>query len=101
MGIALARGRTFERSDSDHTLPVAIINESLARREWAKEDPLGRRIRSGFDGSPWCTIIGVVKDVRHGAIDAVADGEIYYHYLQVPPAVMNFTEETMTVALRT
>ncbi len=101
LGIGLAQGRTFDRSDSDHTQPVAVINETLANREWPQASPLGRRIRSGFDGSPWCTIIGVVKDVRHGAIDAIADGEIYYHYLQVPPALMNFTENTMTIALRT
>ena len=100
LGIPFASGRAFEAADSDQTQPVAIINEALARREWPNENPIGRRVRSGFDGSPWCTIVGVVRDIRYAGPDAVADAEIYYHYLQVPAAMMPFTESTMTLVVR-
>jgi putative ABC transport system permease protein len=101
LGIRLVRGRYFDPGDSDRTPAVAIINETLARREWPGADPLGRRIRSGFDGSPWCTIIGIVADIRHAGLDTAADAEIYYHYLQVPPPLMGFTERSMTLVVRT
>ena len=99
--IPVIRGRVFDRGDSEKTQPVAVINQSLARREWPDQDPIGRRIRSGFDGSPWCTIIGVVGDVKHAGLDAPNDAEIYYHFLQVPAALMPFIEGTMTLTIRT
>ena len=101
MGIPLLRGWFFDRSDTDTSQPAVIINETMARRYWPDENPLGQRVRSGFDDSPWCTIAGIVGDVKHAKLEADNDPEIYYSYLQVPRAQMNFVEGTMTVVLRT
>jgi putative ABC transport system permease protein len=101
MGIPLLRGRFFDRSDTDTSQPAAIINETMAKRYWPNENPLGQRVRSGFEDSPWCTIVGIVGDVKHARLEADNDPEIYYSYLQVPRAQMNFIEGTMTLALRT
>ena len=101
LGIPIAQGRVFERNDSDRTQAIAVINESLARREWPNQNPIGRRLRSGFDGAPWCTVVGIVHDVKHSGLDAKTDAEIYYHYLQVPAPLMYFTEGSMTLVLRT
>ena len=101
LGIPLIRGRYFDRTDGENTPGVVVINETLARRFWPGENPLGKRIKAGFDDSVWCTIVGVVSDVKHASLDAGAIGETYYHYLQVPPPMMSFVEGTMTVALRT
>jgi putative ABC transport system permease protein len=101
MGIPLMKGRYLDRSDGEKTAGVALINNTLARRLWPNEDPLGKRIKAGFDDSVWCTIVGVVGDVKHTGLDAAVNPETYYHYLQVPPALMTFVEGTMTVVLRT
>ncbi len=101
LGIPLIRGRYFDRTDGQKTPGVALINDTLARRFWPNEDPLGKRIQAGFDDSIWCTIVGIVADVKQAGLDAVANGETYYHYLQVPPPLMGFVEGTMTVVLRT
>jgi putative ABC transport system permease protein len=101
LGIPLIRGRYFDRTDGEKTPGVVLINETLARRFWPNEDPLGKRIQAGFDDSIWCTIVGIVADVKQAGLDAVTNGETYYHYLQVPPALMGFVEGTMTVVLRT
>jgi putative ABC transport system permease protein len=101
MGIPLVRGRTFDRTDGEKTAGVALINNTLARRLWPNEDPLGKRIKPGFDDSVWCTIVGIVGDVKHTGLDAAVNAETYYHYLQVPPPLMTFVEGTMTVVLRT
>ena len=101
MGIPLMRGRYFERTDGDKTPGVAIINDTMARRFFPNENPLGKRMKAGFDDSVWCTIVGIVGDVKHTGLDAEINPEMYYHYLQVPPALMTFVEGTMTVVLRT
>jgi len=101
MGIPLIRGRYFDRTDGQKTAGVALINNTLARRLWPNEDPLGKRIKPGFDDSIWCTIVGIVGDVKHTGLDAETNAETYYHYQQVPPALMTFVEGTMTVVLRT
>jgi len=101
LGIPLVRGRYFDRTDGDKTPGVVVINETLAGRFWPNENPLGKRIKAGFDDSVWCTVVGIVADVKQAGLDAVSSGETYYHYLQVPPALMSLVEGAMTVALRT
>ena len=101
LGIALVRGRYFDRSDGERTPGVVIINNTMARRFWPNEDPIGKRMKAGFDNSQWCTIVGIVGDVKHTGLDAATNAEMYYHYLQIPPELMGFVEGTMTLVLRT
>ncbi|HTR39783.1 MAG TPA: ABC transporter permease [Bryobacteraceae bacterium] len=101
LGIPLLKGRLFDQSDAAETPKVVIINEKAARLFWPNEDPVGKRILSGFDESQWSTIIGVVGNLKHAGLDADADPETYYHYLQIPPQFMNFAEGTMALAIRT
>jgi putative ABC transport system permease protein len=63
LSVPLERGRAFAASDTAKSEPVAIINEALARAEFAGEDPVGRQIRVERDG-PWRTIVGVVGTMR-------------------------------------
>ena len=101
LGIPLVRGRYFDGTDGEKTPAVVIINNTMARRFWPGEDPIGKRMKAGFDGSQWCTIVGIVGDVKHTGLDAATNAEMYYHYLQIPPELMGFVEGTMTLVLRT
>lgn len=72
MGIPFLKGRSFDEKDlTKDGIPVAIINETMARRYWQNDDPLGKRFR--FDDpnfkSPWFTIVGVVGDVRQEGLE--------------------------------
>ncbi|HTL66743.1 MAG TPA: ABC transporter permease [Lacunisphaera sp.] len=63
VGQPLLRGRAFRATDSRDAPGVAIINQSLANRLWAGDDPVGRRI--SFDhGAHWTTIVGVAANAR-------------------------------------
>jgi macrolide transport system ATP-binding/permease protein len=67
----LIRGRFFTESD-DATHPgVAVINEALARKYFAGQDPVGQRIADDEGGEPtvW-EIVGIVDDIREGPLDA-------------------------------
>jgi putative ABC transport system permease protein len=101
LGIPLIRGRFFDNRDSQNTPKVVIINEAAAKRYWPGENPVGKRILSGFDENQWSTIIGVVGNVKHTGLDAAINPETYYHYLQLPPDAMNFAESTMALVART
>jgi putative ABC transport system permease protein len=84
MGIPLRRGRFFERTDGERSLPVALVNETMARQYWPGQDAVGKRFRVGRDDTaPWITIVGVVGDVRQMGLDAPVKAEMYFPYAQV------------------
>lgn len=66
--VSLLRGRLLRPEDQLGKQHAVVISESLAKRVWPHEDPIGRRIRFGVDvpdnGEPWLTVIGVVNDVK-------------------------------------
>jgi putative ABC transport system permease protein len=64
MGIPVKAGRDVRDSDTHASPPVALINETLARQQFAGVDPIGRRVRFDDEGE-WMTIVGVVGDIRH------------------------------------
>ncbi|HSB16882.1 MAG TPA: ABC transporter permease [Bryobacteraceae bacterium] len=94
LGIPLLRGRIFTAADGTpprdqspaqveaawraSTL-AAVISESMARRFWPGEDPVGRRFRFGppeFNG-PWVQVLGVVGDIKGAGLDQPAEAEFY------------------------
>jgi putative ABC transport system permease protein len=87
VGIPLVRGRDFDESDRPDAPHVAIISQSLARKYWPNEDPIGKRIQFGnMDGDlRLLHIVGVVGDVRGYGLDANAEPTVYANALQRPP----------------
>jgi putative ABC transport system permease protein len=85
MSIPLRQGRYFDAHDNEHAMPVAIVNETMAREYWPGSDPVGRRFKLGdpSDDIPWLTIVGVVGDVRQMGIDVPVKAEMYLPYRQV------------------
>jgi predicted permease len=92
MGIELQRGRAFTAEDTAQSPAVAVINETMARRFWPGQDPIGKRIQA--DGVP--EIIGVVRDVRSPGSLGVVDTpyQIYRPLAQLP-------SRFLCIALRT
>jgi predicted permease len=86
MGIPVLRGRSFGPDDGPTAPSVAVINETMARRLFPGQDPVGQRVRTGPNPSgPWTTIVGVIGDIRHGGLEEVPEPELYINYLQGPP----------------
>jgi predicted permease len=81
MGIPIARGRTFTPDDHRTAPPVAVINQVMAARLFPGEEAVGKRIRMGAT-QPWVTIIGVVGDVKHAALDEELQPEMYMNHMQ-------------------
>ena len=91
----LIRGRFFTESDEAGKEPVAIIDETTARRYWENRDPLGRRLRFGQNANlPWLSIVGIVKDIKHDGLDVDGVPHIYVSMYQRPNRVMSFALRT-------
>jgi len=88
MGIPLRLGRAFSDSDTPTTERVVIVSESLARKQWPGEDPIGKRLKVGADPSdkslPWLSVVGVAGNVRSEGQYAPFIPELYVPYTQYP-----------------
>jgi predicted permease len=86
MGIPLRKGRYFSDHDRPESLNVVIVDDTLARRYWPDEDPVGKRV--SFDGDAndqpiWREVAGVVGAIKHKALDADYRGTLYVPQIQV------------------
>ena len=93
MGIPLVRGRLFQEGDGPDSPHVAVISQSLAKRYWPNEDPLGKQIEYGnMDGDlHLLTIVGIVGDVRDNGLDRDPRPTVYTNYFQRPAAAAEFS----------
>jgi predicted permease len=82
MGIPLRAGRDFGQLDRGGAKPVAIVNETLARRYWPAENPLGKRIHFWGPDSPLAEVIGVVADSKYGSLTEEGAPFLYMPLLQ-------------------
>jgi putative ABC transport system permease protein len=78
LAVPLVKGRFFTRQETIGASRVAIINETLARRFFPGEDPIGKRIKIGMDKSDWVEIVGVVGDLRRQRLEKQAVSEVYF-----------------------
>ena len=86
MGIPIRRGRGFDPKDGPTAPSVAIINETMARKLFPNQDPIGQHVRTGPNPTgPWTTIVGVIGDIKHGGLEEEMQPELYINYLQGPP----------------
>ena len=96
MGIRLMDGRLFDGRDVQGGPDAVIINKTMAMTFWPHQSPIGRRIRPG-GSKDWCTIIGIVDDVKNAGLDRPAGTELYLPYRQ--PAGAGNTD--MYIVMRT
>lgn len=75
MGMTLRKGRDFTQRDAPASTPAIIVNETLARRLWPGQDPIGQIIQ-GDCGSDR-QVVGMVGDVRHMALEKGSGSEMY------------------------
>jgi len=98
---SLVRGRYFTDADDTGKQPVAIVDESTARTYWPDRDPIGRRLsmRSprGAANPPWCTVVGVIKDINSDGLDQSGVPHIYRPIYQYP----GFRSLSNSVTVRT
>jgi putative ABC transport system permease protein len=86
MGISVIRGRLFTADDTDSAPPVAVISQTLARRYFPHQDPLGRQLIFGFtpQGNVSRQIVGVVADIHDVSLAKDPGPMLYVPFAQAP-----------------
>jgi predicted permease len=93
-GVRLLRGRLFNDADTGQTQAVAVINDTMAKLYWPKQDAVGQSIRLGIEyeveqpdssSGQWVRIVGVVSDARQvRVVDVPVRQEIFFPLDQRP-----------------
>ncbi|MBZ5526168.1 MAG: ABC transporter permease, partial [Acidobacteriia bacterium] len=88
MGVPLLDGRWFSADDRADTVPVAVINEAMARQYWPGESALGKRFQQaspGYNGPPlWLTVVGVSGNVLRNGPESKLVPLVYQSIQQLP-----------------
>ena len=88
--ITIKRGRDFSERDTIQTPLVYVVNEAFARAYFPDSEPVGRRIKLGYEGEAPGEIIGVVGDVKHRSVESEAFPTVYVCYLQTAEQTPSF-----------
>jgi putative ABC transport system permease protein len=94
IGIPLRRGRTFTARDDAHAPGAVVINEAMARRYFAGQDPIGRRMTLTDSDTMPREVVGVVGDVRHEGLGEEPSPAVYVSQLQAPVPFMRYVLRT-------
>jgi putative ABC transport system permease protein len=81
LGTPLVAGRTFTDEEAWRKPTAVIINQTLQRRYWPNENPLGKRLRHSARNSGWVEIIGVAADTKETELTAEVEGALYLPYV--------------------
>jgi predicted permease len=91
IGAQFRRGRDFSPADVATSQQVAIVNEQFVKKFFPGEDPIGKQIDFLWDTKGLQTIVGVVADVREGALNAPISPSVYVPITQRPDSYMYLT----------
>lgn len=103
VGIPQRSGRDFSGQDRLGAMPVAIVNEQLARKIAPDGSAIGRQVRVfGTDKPAWATVVGVVGNAKHFRLTETQLDQVYLPYQQRPliftEVVVRTTQDPMTIS---
>jgi putative ABC transport system permease protein len=105
--VPLKAGRGFTEQDTRDNTLVTIVNETLARTMWPRENAIGKRFAcceagpKGRMDPVWHQVVGVVGDVRAQGLDRQVQPEFYIPMAQMPPSAWDWIGRTMDLVVRT
>ena len=82
LGTRLVRGRWFAPTDTSASVPVTVVNETMARTYWKDGNAVGGRMRLGNPANPWTTVVGIVADERHNGVTGIVKEKFYAPHSQ-------------------
>jgi putative ABC transport system permease protein len=94
LSVPLLRGRFFTKFDKPDSTLVVVINQTMARRYFSDEDPVGKKLSVLFDRTEIREIVGVIGDVLHSGLDTQPRPEMFVPYQQSPTTQMTFVVKT-------
>jgi putative ABC transport system permease protein len=97
VGMRVVRGRAFTADDRSGSPCVAVVNETLARRYFLSQDPVGQQLNMGSPSKPYlCEVVGLVNDVHSFGLEQEVHSELFIPLSQAPSPFAAFTLRTST-----
>ncbi len=78
LGIDLLDGRTFRQGDGAEGARSVVVTKSFAEHWWPGQSALGRRMRQGYEGEDWYSIVGVVADAHYDSLEETPEEMVYW-----------------------
>jgi len=100
-GMRLLAGRGFTEDDVLGSEPAVILSQAAAEKYWPGVDPIGKRLRIGFVGQEWLTVVGVVADVHIVGLAQAPPAAVFAPYRQAVPALAQRNILQRVLTLRT
>ncbi|MEW6128731.1 MAG: ABC transporter permease [Acidobacteriota bacterium] len=91
--VPVMMGREFNAQDNASSVPVAIINETMAKQFFKNQNPIGKRVQLVRENGA-VEVVGVVGDMRRYGLGAKVEPEIYYPFMQKPRGATFFAVRT-------
>jgi putative ABC transport system permease protein len=82
--ILLIKGRTFNERDDERSPHVVVISETMAKRFFQNQDPIGKRVDLNWGEPGWNEVVGVVGDIKNQSLEATVLPQIYFPSVQHP-----------------
>jgi putative ABC transport system permease protein len=101
--VPVVRGREFTDLDTLSTTPVALINETMAKRYWPNEEPIGQTVAVEFYNDQPRQIVGIVPDIRPSLRNRDPEPQMYVPHTQLPTiqaGITAFGLESVTFVVR-
>ena len=92
-GATIREGRGLLPSDVETSLPVTVINETMAKRYWPGKSAIGGRVRF-TDQDIWREVVGIVGDIKHWGLDTPVNPEMYVPFTQFSAFAMTWVLQT-------
>ncbi|HUH12762.1 MAG TPA: ABC transporter permease [Longimicrobiales bacterium] len=102
LGLELRRGRAFTERDAEGSAPVAVVNETMARVVWPREEAIGKCLLIGSDdpppnNPPCTTVVGVVED---GRVQQIVEEPSMQYYVPLAQRLVDWAPEALLVRVR-
>jgi macrolide transport system ATP-binding/permease protein len=95
MGIPITEGRGFQDTDTADSTKVAVINETLAKKYWPKQNALGKRFRLKDAKGDWVQVVGVARNIKYIFITEPPMDSLYMPLTQHPQAHMTLVAQSV------
>jgi predicted permease len=98
MNVPVLQGRSFAETDGRQSPAPVIVNQTLARKVWPGEEPMGKRLRLTAD-SPWLSVVGVAADIKNHGLSTETKPEMYFPHVETQFG-LGSTRNDMTLVVR-
>ena len=95
LGTRIVQGRAFTERDTATSLPVVLVNETMARTSWPGQSPIGRRFQYNIPNGPFLEVVGVVADGKYRQLTEKPQPYVFLPFAQNPSS-----RSTVVVAYR-